>query len=575
MKRASQNRYLPRHSPGKTILQSAWFRGALITALTILAYLPAMRAGFIWDDNAHITQPELRSMHGLVEIWTRLGATQQYYPFVHSVFWIEHRLWGNSALGYHLVNILLHAAGAFVLFRILVRLKTPGAWLAAGLFALHPVQVESVAWISELKNTLSGVFFFSSILTYLNFDETRSRRSYLASLVLFLFGLICKTVIAPLPAVVLVVLWWKRGRVRPHDDVTPLLPFFGLGIGAGLFTAWVERRFIGAQGTDFRLSILQRGLIAARDFWFYLFKLFWPAKLTFIYPRWQINSQAWSHYVSLLGLALVILLAISLAVRKQMRGLLAATLIFLCLLFPALGFINVFPFIYSFVADHFQYLACVAPLTLFAMGVTIGLDSLAPAKTFLRYAVYSALLLTVGVLSWRQCRDYRDIETLWRTTIARNPDCWMAHNNLGNRLSDEGQIDEGISHLREAVRLQPHDGLYHYNLATALADRRNFSEAFAEFRDALSALPDSAEIRNNFAIALAKAGKTDEAIEEFKTALRIKPDYVNGHYNLAYLLSRLHRRSEALLEFKKVVDLKPDFADAKKRLEALEAAKVE
>jgi tetratricopeptide (TPR) repeat protein len=559
----------------KRILQSAWFRGALIIVLTILAYLPAMHAGFIWDDDAHITEPELRSAHGLVEIWTRLGATQQYYPFVHTVFWIEHRLWGDSAFGYHLVNVLVHAVGAFVLLQILLRLKIPGALLAAGLFALHPVQVESVAWISELKNTLSGLFFFSSILTYLNFDETRSRRSYLASLVLFLFGLICKTVIAPLPAVVLVVLWWKRGTVRPHGDVAPLLPFFGLGVGAGLFTAWVERHFVGAQGTEFQLSILQRGLIAARDFWFYLFKLFWPAKLTFIYPRWQINAGAWSQYVFLLGLALVLLLALNLALRKQMRGLLAAALIFLGLLFPALGFINVYPFVYSFVADHFQYLACAAPLTLFAVGITIRLDTLAPAKTFLRPVIYSALLLTVGVLSWRQCRDHRDIKTLWRTTIARNPDCWMAHNNLGNRLCAEGQIDEGISHLREAVRLQPNDGTYHFNLATALAGQRNFSEAFVEFRDALSVMPESAEIRNNFAIALAQAGKTDEAIEEFKTAVRIKPDYVKAHYNLGYLLVRLQRRSEALLEFKKVVDLKPDFADAKKQLEALEAAKAE
>ncbi|MBV9618556.1 MAG: tetratricopeptide repeat protein [Verrucomicrobia bacterium] len=387
--------------------------------------------------------------------------------------------------------------------------------------------------------------------------------------------MICKTVIAPLPAVVLVVLWWKRGTARPRDDVAPLLPFFGLGIGAGLFTSWVERHFVGAQGAEFHMSILQRGLIAARDFWFYLFKLFWPAKLTFIYPRWQINLDAWSQYVFLLGLALVLLLALSLALRKQMRGPLATALIFLGLLFPALGFINVFPFVYSFIADHFQYLACAAPLTLFAVGVTIGLDSLAPAKTFLRSAIYGALLLTVGVLSWRQCRDYRDIETLWRTTIARNPDCWMAHNNLGNRLCDVGQIDEGILHLREAVRLQPHDGVYHYNLATALAGQRNFSEAFVEFRDALSVMPDSAEIRNNFAIALAQAGKTDEAIEEFRTALRIKPDYVKGHYNLGYLLLHLHRKNEALLEFKKVVDLKPDFADAKKRVEALEASKTE
>ena len=575
MKRASQNRHPSRRSPGNGVLQSTWFRGALIAALTVLAYLPSLHAGFIWDDDAHVTQPGLRSIHGLVEIWTRLGATQQYYPFVHSVFWMEHRLWGNWPSGYHFVNVLLHAAGAFLLFRILVRLKIPGAWLGAGLFALHPVQVETVGWISELKNTLSGVFFFSAVLTYLNFDETRNRRSYGTALILFLFGLLCKTVIAPLPGVLLVVLWWKRGSIRFREDVTPLLPFFGLGIAAGLFTAWVERRFIGAQGTEFGLSFLQRGLIAARDFWFYLFKLFWPAKLTFIYPRWEISAADWSQYVYILGLVFVLLLAISLAVRKQMRGLLGAALIFLGLLFPALGFINVFPFIYSFVADHFQYLACVAPLTLFAAGTTIALDSFAPTKTFLRYGICCALVLTAGVLTWRRCGDFQDVETVWRRTIAQNPDCWMAHNNLGNVLSDKGQTDEGIFHLREAVRLQPRDALYHYNLATALADQRNFSEAFAEFRDALSEQPDSAEVRNNFAIALAKAGNTDEAIDEFRTTLRIKPDYVKGHYNFAYFLAHLHRRSEAIVEFKKVVELNPDFADAKKRLEALETANAE
>src|SRR5437868_6992096 len=187
------------------------FSLALIVA-TAVAYLPAWNGKPIWDDNAHITQPELRSWHGLVEIWTRLGATQQYYPLVHSVFWIEQKLWGDSVFGYHLVNILLHALSALVLLRILLRLKIPGAWLAAGLFALHPVQVESVAWISELKNTLSGLFFFSAILSYLKFDETRSRRVYFAGLALFLCGLMCKTVIATMPAIILVVLWWKRGR---------------------------------------------------------------------------------------------------------------------------------------------------------------------------------------------------------------------------------------------------------------------------------------------------------------------------------------------------------------------------
>src|SRR5438105_7188284 len=193
----------------ETSSQRVWLFALALIALTSLAYLPAWNGKPIWDDNAHITQPELRAAQGLIEIWTRLGATPQYYPLVHSVFWIEQKLWGDSVFGYHLVNILLHALSAIVLLRILLRLKIPGAWLAAGLFALHPVQVESVAWISELKNTLSGLFFFSAILSYLDFDETRSRRSYIGSVVLFLFGLMFKTAIAPLPAIILVVLWWK------------------------------------------------------------------------------------------------------------------------------------------------------------------------------------------------------------------------------------------------------------------------------------------------------------------------------------------------------------------------------
>src|SRR5437773_8899935 len=224
---------------------------------TALAYLPAWHGTLLWDDNGHITKPELRSWHGLAQIWTEPGATRQYYPLVHTVFWIEQKLWGDSVVGYHLVNIILHSLGAVALLQILQRLKIPGAWLAAALFALHPVQVESVAWMSELKNTLSGLFFFCSILTYLNFDERRNRLAYTSSLALFVLGLLCKTAIAPLPAIIAVVLWWKRGRVRLREDLLPLLPFFVIGVGAGLFTAWLERIFIGAQGTEFQLSILQ------------------------------------------------------------------------------------------------------------------------------------------------------------------------------------------------------------------------------------------------------------------------------------------------------------------------------
>jgi len=535
------------------------FSLALIVA-TAVAYLPAWNGKPIWDDNAHITQPELRSWHGLVEVWTQVGATQQYYPLVHSVFWIEQKLWGDSVLGYHLINIFLHGFAAIVLLRILLRLKVPGAWLAAGLFALHPVQVESVAWISEIKNTLSGLFFFCSILAYLNFDQNRSRVAYFGSLALFLFGLMCKTAIAPLPAIILALLWWRRGRLRLRDDVVPSLPFFGLGIGAGLFTAWVERNFVGAHGTVFQLSILQRCLIAARDFWFYLFKLLWPVKLTFIYPRWQISGAIWWQY--LFPLTLILLLALIWRLRKKNRGPLAAVLVFLGLLFPALGFINVYPFIYSFVADHFQYLACVGPLTLFAAGMTMALDSIAPGKVLLRPTISFLLLLTLGALSWRQCRDYRDIETLWRTTIARNPDCWMAYSNLGSFLSARGNVDEAIRDFRKALEVWPNQSKDHNNLGKALVQKGRIAEAMDHFQTALRVSPEDPDTESNIGAASLQQGDADEAISHLRRAVEKWPRHAQGHINLGNALLQNREIDAAIAEYEKTLALPFDHAES-------------
>src|SRR5208282_3882680 len=247
----------------RDLWEQGWLKGLLLVAAVFLAYQPVWHAGFIWDDEAHVTRPELRSLDGLARIWMQLGATQQYYPLVHSLFWVEHRLWDDSPWGYHLVNILLHAFAALLLARILQQLKIPGAWLAAAIFALHPIQVESVAWISELKNTLSGVFYFSAVLAYLEFDRNRSRGKWVLALGLFVLGLMSKSVIATLPAALLVVFWWQRGKLSWKRDVWPLIPFFVAGIGAGLFTAWVERKYIfGAEGSEFNFSVVERFLIA-------------------------------------------------------------------------------------------------------------------------------------------------------------------------------------------------------------------------------------------------------------------------------------------------------------------------
>ncbi len=304
----------------------------------------------------------------------RAGATQQYYPLLHSAFWLEHFMWGEAVVGYHLTNIVLHALSACLVVMVMRRLSLPGAWLAGLVFALHPVNVESVAWISEQKNTLSGVFCLASLLIYLHFDEDRQKSKYLLATGLFVLALLSKTVTATLPAVLLVIFWWRRGRLEWKRDVLPLLPWFALGICAGLFTSRVERTFGGASGTDFLLTPAQRLLIAGRAICFYAGKLFWPANLTFFYPQWKIDAAVWWQWLFPAGV-LALGLGLVLASRRY-RGPLAGFLIFAGTLFPVLGFLNVYPFRYSYVADHFQYLAC--------LGIIVPLISVLPLAFDLR-----------------------------------------------------------------------------------------------------------------------------------------------------------------------------------------------
>lgn len=580
-------------SPGKILVL-----GFLLIAAVAIAYAPAWNGKPIWDDNAHITSPALTSLQGLVRIWTEPRATQQYYPLAHTFFWIGHALWGNAVLPYHLVNILLHGLGAFVLYRIFRLLEIPGAWLAAALFALHPVQVESVAWISELKNTLSGLLFFSAAFAYLKFDQTRSRGLYVAALALFLAGLFCKTVIAPLPAVLLVVFWWKRGTISRRRDVLPLLPFFAVGTGAGSFTAWVERNLVGAQGAAFNLSILDRYLIAGRDFWFYLFKLLWPQNLIFIYPRWHIDAGIWWQYLFPIGA--FILLVLLWKLRTRSRAPLAATLIFLGLLFPALGFINVYPFIYSFVADHFQYLACVGPLALAGSGIALGLNKFGLIQKPSRRLIYALVLFVLGVLTWQQSRQYIDIETLWRTTIARNPNCWMAYSNLGSLLSARGQSDEAIQDFRKALELWPNQSKDHNNLGKALLQKGRMAEAMEEFQTALRISPNDPDTENNIGAAYLQRGQVDDAIthlqqtvakwpwhadahinlgnaflqkrdpdaaiKEYSATLELHGDHAESHYSIANALRQKGDLEQAIVHYRKALELRPDYADAHNNL---------
>jgi tetratricopeptide (TPR) repeat protein len=529
-----------------------------ILVATVLAYWPALHGGLLWDDTAHVTPPSMQSLHGLWRMWFDLGATQQYYPLLYSAFWVEHRLWGDAVLGYHLVNVLEHVLAACLLVLIVRRLAIPGAWLAGLVFALHPVCVEAVAWISEQKSTLSAVFYLAAALAYLHFDRGRRKSLYLWATLLFLLALPCKTVTAVLPAVLLVIFWWQRGRIEWRRDVVPLLPWFAFGAGAGVFTAWVEKTRVGAEGASFSLTLLQRLLIAGRVIFFYAGKLLWPVNLIFTYPRWQPDPRVWWQYLFPLG---VLAMAIFLW-RLPRRGPLAGFLIFCGTLFPVLGFLNVYPFIYSFVADHFQYLACLGIIVPVASALVIGASRISKPAT----AMVLVIPAVLGVLSWRQSRMYSDSDTLYRTTLERNPSSWMAHDNLGIALAQTpAHLPEAMAEFETAVRLNPENAHAHVNLGNALSQLPGrLPEAIAEYRKALQIAPNYAEAHSDLGVALAQIpGRRQDAINEYRAALRGNPRLAETHNYLGIALSQApDLLPEAIAEYQAAIQLDPAYAEA-------------
>jgi tetratricopeptide (TPR) repeat protein len=525
--------------------------------VAIAAYWPALGGGALWDDIGHLTRPDLRPVSGLWRIWFDVGATQQYYPVVHTAFWVFHRIWGDALVPYHVANVLLHASSACLIVLLLCRLSVPGAWLAGVLFLVHPVHVESVAWITELKNTLSTTFCLGAMLAYLTFDDRRSRRAYWTSLGLFLLAVLSKTVTAVLPATLLVVLWWRRGRLTWRTDVVPLLPFFLVGLAAGLTTIWVEHAIIGASGDDFQLSIVERGLVAGRAVLFYASKLVWPHPLIFVYPRWDVDAAVWWQYLYPAAVATILIMAWTL--RARTRSPLAVALLFVVTLAPALGFVNVYPFRYSFVADHFQYLASIPVLAAIAASLVMALS---PRLARAEAALVVALGLGLAVMTGQASRAYQSSERLFTETLAENPACWMCYDNLAVIRAAAGDMAGARRYSEMSIAVAPDNATGHYNLGVAYAEEGRLEDAMREHREAIRLRPQMVGPHQSLGILLRQAGRPIDALVELRRTVELAPQSPAGHRELGFGLMDLNRLDEAAREFEEALRLNPALADA-------------
>ena len=549
--------------------------GLVLVLAIFLAYQPVWHAGFIWDDDGRITaNPCVVGPLGLKEIWTTSAA--DICPLVETSFWAEHALWGLAPLPYHLVNVLLHAACALLLWQILKRLRVPGAWLGAALWALHPVQVETVAWVTEMKNTQSGLFYLLTIFFFIRHLEAEAageraqRRNYALTLVCAALAMASKSTAVVLPMILGLCAWWVKGRFR-WRDVPQLAPIAVMALFPAALTLWTQKRpGLDPYELQFVRSFPERLATSGDAVWFYLGKLVWPHPLIFIYPRWKIDPSSAVSYLP--SLAVIALLLVLWRQRETAaRPYFFAFAYFVGALLPVLGFIDGFFWRYSLVGDHFQYLAAMGPLALGGAALAKCANFILPGKARLQALACTALLLVLGSLSWERAWVYVNEKMLWSDTIEQNPDCWMADNNLGLILMQEGRADDAITHFQTTLELNPGFARAHYNLGNALLQKGQVDDALVEYQKSIATDPDFPSAHFDLGLCFSRKGRIDEAIAEFRKTIALNPAHGKAHYNLGTALLQEGRLDEAIVQFQECLQLEPGERNAMEKLAQAQA----
>jgi protein O-mannosyl-transferase len=529
------------------------FRLPLLFVLVFAAYWPALHGQFIWDDQLLVIKnPLVTGELNLRSVWFETD-----FSFTTFALWLQWKLLGSNPMGYHAVNIALHTLNCVLLWKVLKRLGVPGAWLAAALFAVHPVAAASVAWISEMKNTLSLFFCLLSFLWFLTAEEKplpterKQAGSWLGlSLLMFLLALLSKTSTVVLPVVLLGCAWWRRGKVT-RLDVARTIPFFVVAFALGYATIWFQARVMADGDPVQTESFFGRFAAAGKAVWFYLGKVILPLNLSMIYPRWTINSASALAYVPALLWLAVLGFCWKFRGRSWGRAGLFALSCFTVALFPVMGFLSMDYLVISRVSDHFQYLPMIAMLALIAA-------ALHKLLTFrLQVGMAIVTLLALSALTFQRSQIMAHDETLWHHTLAKNPGSFTAHNNLGCILAAQNKLDEAIPEFEATLRLNPKNAPAHCNLGRALAMQRKFTEAEIHFQAALKIKPTDAEIHQSYGSALAQQGRIAEAITHLQKSIKAAPNVVVRR-QLAGLFHAMGRFSESVAQYHETLKREPD-----------------
>ncbi len=557
-------------------LGGEWMWGLVLFLAVIVAYLPVWRAGYVWDDDFMVTANScVVGPYGLKEIWTTKAA--DVCPLTTTTFWFEYKLWGPAPLPYHLVNVLLHGLGAVVLWRVLRQMQAPGAWFGAALWALHPVMAESVAWITEMKNTESCLFYLLAILFFvkgLQAADLEKRKvwdgNYAPALLFSVLAMASKSSTVVLPVVLCLCTWWVDRRWNWHR-LAKVVPIFLMAVLATGVSIWTQNlELASAHDSQWARSWPERVAAAGDAVWFYLGKLVWPHPLIAVYPRWQIDAEAWVSYLPLL--AVVVVLAVFWANRESWaRAPFFVFAYFVVALLPVLGLFDNIIFQFSLVFDHFQYLASMGPLALAGAGLARLSGWAIPSRRWLERVLGSVLLLILGALTWQRASVYESQKTLWTDTVAQNSTCWVGDSNLGVALADMGQIDEAIALYKKALELNPNYAAAHGNLGNSLVKKGQVDAAIAEYNKAIELYPRFPQAHLNLGTALFKRGQVDEARAQFEDAVEINPDDAGAHDMLGVALGEQGHLEAAIGEFQEALRLKPAAADTQHNLEKAQA----